>query len=190
MAHFVAPVAVKTEAFAPHPHIFRVFSDDFDQALEPAEERQAGSVQADQQLAVRETLEPVTYHHRHIASLGLMATAMRDEGDRRIVPQQPVERFSNSLVRSMQQHAHPVLHGLVAQLAGGAQLVFAAGVEINFRHGGNAVSERLRDYSKAIRQNSLTNQRYSVADEGNSEVCKERIKISDRYRGMRTSAGK
>jgi hypothetical protein len=50
------------------------------------------------------------------------------------VQQQVVQLGGNVFVRRVQQHAQAVLHCFVAQLASGAQLVFRAGIEIDFSH--------------------------------------------------------
>ncbi len=134
MADLVAAITVKAEALASQTRVFRISADNFDDAFEAAEKRQAGGVQADQHLAMRERFAVMSDHDRHFSGARFVAATMRHEGGGGIVPQQLVQRHGGGLVRGVQQHAQSVLHGLVAELAGGAQLVVHAAVKINFGH--------------------------------------------------------
>ena len=133
MAQLVAAILVELVAVAPLLGIGIVLADDLDNPLETAEERQAFGVQADQQIGVREGLVAAD-HHWHAGCIGFIAAAVRHEGGGGEVPQQLIQLVGGVVVWRMQQHAQAVLHRFLAQLAGGAQFVFAAGVEVYFSH--------------------------------------------------------
>src|SRR3989338_9903985 len=63
-----------------------------------------------------------------------MATAMRDEGGGRKVPQQSIQRVGERRALCAEHYTYTVLQGSVAQLAGGAQFVGGTGIKIDFRH--------------------------------------------------------
>ena len=70
----------------------------------------------------------------HSRGIAFVAETMRQKRCGRKTPKQLIELLRDGLMRRVQQHAHATLHRLLADLAGGAQLVFAAGIKINFGH--------------------------------------------------------
>src|SRR3989338_9837078 len=120
MAQFITAVAIELEALTPSAAVFLIVADDFDDALEAAEKRQTFVMQADQQIVMRKFLAAVVQHHRHLSGFCCIATAMRDEGGGRKVPQQSIQRVGERRARCAEHYTYTVLHGSVAQLAGGA----------------------------------------------------------------------
>lgn len=135
MVGIESAITVELKSETPQTCIFVASSYNFNHAFEAAKKRSAVIVQANEQFGVREILiTPDDYGHGR--GIRFVAVTMRHKSRGGIVPQQLIQLVCGVVIRHMQQHAQTVLHRLVAELTSGAQLVFAAGVEIDFGHVG------------------------------------------------------
>jgi len=134
VADLVAPVLVKPVAFPCRLGIFRCRTGNFDQALEPAEERWIFHIEIDQYIVVQPIRRLVAdYDSRHFGKL-VPGSAVRNEVGRRKRPEKLVEALREPLVRGVDHDSATLPVCFRNQAAGNVELVSRTGVEIDLSH--------------------------------------------------------
>lgn len=134
MANFIATSAIELESFPTEAAVLGIVTDDLDDAIKAAEKRNTFIMQAYQQVVMGKISVAAVQHDRALPCLIGIAMAMRNEGSSRELPEQFVQSFGSRGILRAEYRTYAVLHSLVAQLAGGAQLIVGSGVEIYFGH--------------------------------------------------------
>ena len=133
--NFITAFTVKLETFARQPSVFLVEADDFDQALEAAEERRPLGAQIEQHLVVRQIAAVVVHDYRRDRCQPVVRCAMRDEADCRSRPQHAAEFLARFVIGAERVYSQPARKRFGAQRARGLQLVFDVEVEIDLGQG-------------------------------------------------------
>ena len=123
MAQFVAAITIKLVAFPAPSALLLTGADNFGDPFKAAEKWRALVMQADQQPVMLELVIVVAQDYGHLIGFRVIAACVRNEGRVRVLPQQFVQRVTARLIGQADDGVQPMLHGFVAQLASGAQLV-------------------------------------------------------------------
>src|SRR3989338_11355309 len=109
MAQLIAAIAIELEAQSSRLAVFCVVADDFDDALEAAEESYAFVMQADQQIVMREFFAAIIQHNTHRCGLFRIAAAGGNESGGSVMPQQLIQGFAGRPIGRAEYHAYSIL---------------------------------------------------------------------------------